>query len=98
MHPEVSENLSLDKDQKTLDTERVAFRRDVQYKVMQKMGYKLTLQNSNEVFYKWISDGMAQKFAKCYQDIVPDGSDRSREDIVSVADLVAIEMSKELKH
>ena len=96
MNPETIAEIP--KDQKSVETERFIFRREVQYKVMEKLGFHLTKENSNDVFIRWYNEGKAATFAQCFSDIVPTGSDRNSDEIEKVAELVAIEMKKLLKH
>ena len=106
---EMGGDFGVQAEQKNRDNERMKFRMDVQIKVMRVFGYftdeleKIEDESKrtyaiNDVFDKWIGDGKAVEFAKCFQDIVPFGTDRSMDEIDKVATLVAIEMGAELKH
>lgn len=108
-YQEISREFEQNNDQKSVESSRLKFRMDVQIRVMKILGYfsseleKITDDNRrmlmvNDVFYKWVSDGKSADFAKCYQDIVPAGSDRSKEEAEKVALMVAVEMGAELKH
>ena len=108
-HAEIAGDFSGVNEQKNKERDRMKFRMDVQIKVMKIFGYFTDEVESiadeekrtyaiNDIFEKWISDGKAVGFARCFQDIVPIGTDRSSDETDKVATMVAIEMGAELKH